>query len=240
MNLLQNKTILVIGASRGIGLEMVKLFVAEGAFVIACSRSGVSIDHERVQNLTLDVSDYQDSTNKISTLLENVKTIDGLIYNAGITRDAMTYKMELSAFETVLQTNLLGAFNIVKQVGPAMERQGHGSIVTISSIVGEFGNIGQCNYAASKSGLIGASKSWAKEFSRKGSQVRVNAICPGYIMTDMLKTVPDNLLEKFKDLTMLKRLGEPVDVANAALFLVSDLSSYITGSVLDVNGGMRL
>jgi 3-oxoacyl-[acyl-carrier protein] reductase len=166
--------------------------------------------------------------------------VDGLVCNAGITKDMMTYKMDEAAFDSVIDVNLKGVFNVVKSIGPFMEKQGHGSIVNVSSIVGEYGNIGQCNYAASKAGIIGMSKSWAKEFSRKGCQVRVNVICPGYIMTDMLKTVPEDLLNKFKDLTMLKRLGEPVEVANASLFLLSDLASYITGSVLDVNGGMRL
>ena len=112
--------------------------------------------------------------------------------------------------------------------------------MNISSVVGEFGNIGQANYAAAKAGVIGLTKSWAKEFARKGAAVRVNAIAPGYIMTDQLKTVPQPLLDKFSALTMLGRLGQPEEVAKAALFLVSDEASYVTGHVLDVNGGMRL
>jgi len=240
MNLLNNKTIIVTGASKGIGLEMVKLFVEAGATVIACSRSGKSIDDSKVKNITLDVSNYDDCYIKLQEILTEYKVIDGLVCNAGITKDMMTYKMDEASFDSVIDINLKGVFNVVKNIGPFMEKQGHGSIVNISSIVGEYGNIGQCNYAASKAGIIGMSKSWAKEFSRKGTQVRVNAICPGYIMTDMLKTVPEELLNKFKDLTMLKRLGEPQEVANVAMFLLSDLSSYVTGSVLDVNGGMRL
>lgn len=240
MNLLNNKTIIVTGASKGIGLEMVKLFVEAGATVIACSRSGKSIDNSKVKNITLDVSNYDDCNKKLQEILTEYKVIDGLVCNAGITKDMMTYKMDEASFDSVIDINLKGVFNVVKNIGPFMEKQGHGSIVNISSIVGEYGNIGQCNYAASKAGIIGMSKSWAKEFSRKGSQVRVNVICPGYIMTDMLKTVPEELLNKFKDLTMLKRLGEPQEVANTAMFLLSDLSSYVTGSVLDVNGGMRL
>ncbi len=240
MNLLNNKTIIVTGASKGIGLEMVKLFVEAGAIVIACSRSGKSIDNSKVKNITLDVSNYDDCNKKLQEILTEYKVIDGLVCNAGITKDMMTYKMDKASFDSVIDINLKGVFNVVKNIGPFMEKQGHGSIVNISSIVGEYGNIGQCNYAASKAGIIGMSKSWAKEFSRKGIQVRVNTICPGYIMTDMLKTVPEELLNKFKELTMLKRLGEPQEVANAAMFLLSDLSSYVTGSVLDVNGGMRL
>ena len=240
MNLLNNKTVLVTGASRGIGLEMVKLFVNEGARVIACSRTGKSIDHPNVTNFSLDVSNYEACNEKLNELLTKEGKLDGLVCNAGITRDAMTFKMEESQFNEVIHTNLNGIFNVVKVIGPFMERQGQGSIVTISSVVGEFGNIGQCNYAASKAGIIGMSKSWAKEFARKGAQVRVNVICPGYIMTDMLSTVPPDLLEKFSNLTMLKRLGKPEEVANTALFLLSDLSTYVTGSVVDVNGGMRL
>ena len=121
-----------------------------------------------------------------------------------------------------------------------METHGGGAIVTVSSIVGQYGNIGQANYAASKAGVIGMSKSWAKEFARKGAPVRVNVIAPGYIMTDMLKTVPEELLNKFAEQTMLKRLGKPEEVAEVIAFLCSDAASYITGAVIDVNGGMRL
>ena len=121
-----------------------------------------------------------------------------------------------------------------------MEKQGGGAIITVGSIVGEFGNIGQANYAASKAGMIGMSKSWAKEFARKGIPVRVNVVAPGYILTDMLKTVPKDLLEKFENQTMLKRLGRAEEVAEVIAFLASDAASYITGTVIDVNGGMRL
>ena len=240
MNLLNNKTILVTGASRGIGLEMVKLFVEEGAFVIACSRSGVSIDNQSVVNVRLDVSSFQNCEGVLNQIISKYPRIDGLVCNAGITKDMMTYKMDEDSFNGVIKTNLNGVFNVVRVIGPYMEKQGFGSIVNISSIVGEYGNIGQCNYAASKAGIIGMSKTWAKEFSRKGNQVRVNVICPGYIMTDMLRTVPQDLLDKFSQQTMLKRLGEPKEIAYVALFLVSDLSSYVTGSVVDANGGMRL
>jgi len=117
---------------------------------------------------------------------------------------------------------------------------GGGSIINISSVVGEYGNIGQANYAATKAGVIGLSKTWAKEYARKGAPVRVNAIAPGYIMTDILKTVPQDLLDKFAKMTMMGRLGEPEEIAKAALFLASDEASYITGHTLSVNGGMRL
>lgn len=132
------------------------------------------------------------------------------------------------------------AINLTRYIGPQMEDKGSGAIVNISSVVGEYGNIGQANYAAAKAGVIGLTKTWAKEFARKGAAVRVNCIAPGYTMTDMLKTVPQDLLDKFADMTMLKRLGRPEEIASAALFLVSEEASYVTGQVLSVNGGMRL
>lgn len=169
-----------------------------------------------------------------------VDHIDILVNCAGITRDAMTRKMTEEQFDQVVAVNLKGVWNLTRLVGPAMQAQQSGSIINISSVVGVFGNIGQCNYAATKAGVIGMTKSWAKEFALKGGNVRVNAVAPGYTMTNMMKTVPENLLEKFCGQTMLGRLAEPEEIANAVLFLASDLASYVTGEVLNVNGGMRL
>ena len=152
----------------------------------------------------------------------------------------MTRKMTDDQWDLVIDINLKGVFNLTRYVGPYMEEIGGGSIINISSVVGEYGNIGQANYAASKAGVIGLTKTWAKEFARKGVPVRCNAIAPGYIMTDMMKTVPEELLKKFAGLTMLGRLGQPEEIAKAALFLASDDASYVTGHVLSVNGGMRL
>jgi 3-oxoacyl-[acyl-carrier protein] reductase len=143
-------------------------------------------------------------------------------------------------FDAVIAVNLKGVFNLTRLFGPLMEENNYGSIINISSVVGVFGNIGQANYAASKAGVIGMSKTWAKEFARKGANVRCNAIAPGYIMTDILKTVPQELLDKFAKLTMLGRLGQPHEIAAAAAFLASDDASYVTGQVIEVNGGMRL
>ena len=133
-----------------------------------------------------------------------------------------------------------GVWNLTRLIGPAMQERKSGSIVNISSVVGIFGNIGQANYAATKAGVIGMTKSWAKEFALKNGNVRVNAVAPGYTLTDMMRKVPENLLEKFRRVTMLGRLAEPIEIAKAVLFLASDLSSYVTGEVLNVNGGMRL
>jgi 3-oxoacyl-[acyl-carrier protein] reductase len=140
----------------------------------------------------------------------------------------------------VIDVNLKGVFNLTRLVGPHMQNNGQGSIINISSVVGVLGNIGQANYAATKAGVIGLTMTWAKEFALKGANVRVNAIAPGYIMTDILKTVPQDLLDKFAAMTMLGRLGQPIEIAKAALFLASDDSSYVTGQTLNVNGGMRL
>jgi len=171
---------------------------------------------------------------------ERYGRIDVLVNNAGITRDAMTRKMTDEQWDMVLDVNLKGVFNLTRHVGPYMQQQGGGSIISISSVVGVFGNIGQANYAATKAGIIGLTKTWAKEFALKGGNVRVNCIAPGYTMTDILKTVPQDLLDKFAAMTMLGRLGQPHEIASAALFLASDDASYITGQVLQVDGGMRL
>ena len=165
---------------------------------------------------------------------------DVLVADAGITADALTVKMTDEQFDKVIAVNLKGSFNVVRFVGPYMEKQGWGSIVNISSIVGEQGNIGQVNYSASKGAVISMTKTWAKEFSRKGANVRVNAVAPGYIMTRMMETVPQDLLDRFAGQTMLKRLGQAEEVAEVISFLASDAASYVTGTVIDVNGGMRL
>lgn len=239
MGLLDGKVVLVTGGTKGIGLAISNRFIGEGAVVIACARNEVVFDN-RIIYKKLDVTSSEECKALVEQIVAEYGRIDVLVADAGITRDGMTYKMTDEMFDQVINVNLKGVFNIGRYVGPQMEKQGCGSIINISSVVGEFGNIGQANYAASKAGIIGLSKSWAKEFSRKGQQVRVNVIAPGYILTDMVKTVPQELLDKFAQQTMLKRLGEPEEIANVALFLASDLSSYITGAVIDANGGMRL
>ena len=240
MNLLKDKIVVITGASKGIGRETALKMAEEGAVVYACSRSRGDFYNDSIRYLELDVTDPASCQGVFEAVEKEHGRIDALVCNAGITADRMTVKMSDEDFDKVIDTNLKGVFNMIRIFGPYMENQGCGSIVAISSIVGEQGNIGQANYAASKAGIIGMCKSFAKEFSRKGAQVRVNVIAPGYILTDMVRSVREDLLEKFASQTMLKRLGEPKEIANVVAFISSDEASYITGAVIDVNGGMRL
>jgi 3-oxoacyl-[acyl-carrier protein] reductase len=240
MGRLDGKIAVITGGARGLGLCMAETFVREGALVITVDRSGNDHPSERIIGYRLDVSDAKGCEEFCKEIIAKYGHIDILINNAGITRDALINKMTDEMWDSVLAVNLKAAFNLCRWIGPHMMEKGSGSIINISSVVGEFGNIGQVNYSASKSALFGFSKSLAKELARKGAQVRCNAVAPGYTMTDMLKTVPQDLLDKFAKQTMLGRLGQPQDIANACLFLASDESSYITGQVISVNGGMRL
>ena len=236
---LENKVAIITGASKGIGLETAKLFIKEGAKVIGTYNS-TAPSNEDVDWYKVNITDENEVNSFIQDVISKYGKIDILVNNAGITSDALTKKMAKENFYKVLETNLIGTFNVTKLVGPHMQENKNGSIINISSIVGVYGNIGQVNYAASKGGLISMTHTWAKEFAMKGGNVRVNAVAPGYTMTDMLKTVPEELLNKFKDMTLLKRLAEPEDIAEAVLFLASDKSSYITDEVINVNGGMKL
>lgn len=237
---LENKVAIVTGAAKGLGGAMAQLFAQEGAKVIAADMMPLTYEAENVEFYQLNVTDAEACKALTEYAKEKYGKIDILVNNAGITRDGMTRKMTDEMWDLVIDINLKGVFNLTRYVGPLMEELGGGSIINIASVVGEYGNIGQANYAASKAGVIGLSKTWAKEFARKGVPVRCNAIAPGYIMTDMMKTVPEDLLKKFAGLTMLGRLGQPEEIAKAALFLASDDASYVTGHVLSVNGGMRL
>jgi len=237
---LQGKIAVVTGGAKGIGMEICKALAAEGATVIAADMGEMSYQVERVEGWKLNVTDVPGVQAFYDQVVAKYGRIDILVNNAGITKDAMTRKMTDDQWDAVLNVNLKGVFNLTRLVGPQMETIGGGSIINISSVVGLFGNIGQANYAASKAGLIGLTMTWAKEFARKGVPVRVNAIAPGYVMTDILKTVPEDLLQAFAKMTMLGRLGQPEEIAKAALFLASDDASYITGQTLSVNGGMRL
>ena len=237
---LKDKIAVVTGGAKGIGAEIAKELAKEGAIVVACDMGEMTYEMKNVEFYKLNVTDVLGCKKFFDDMIEKHGKIDILINNAGITRDSMTRKMTDEQWDVVIDVNLKGVFNLVRYIGPQMENIGGGSIINISSVVGEYGNIGQANYSATKAGLLGLTKTWAKEFARKGVPVRVNAIAPGYIMTDILKTIPEDLLNQFAQLTMLKRLGQPEEIAKAALFLASDESSYVTGHTLSVNGGMRL
>jgi 3-oxoacyl-[acyl-carrier protein] reductase len=237
---LKDKVAVITGGAKGIGMAMAKRFGDEGATVIAVDMNDLTYEHENVTGYILNVTDAKACESFFNEIIEKFGKIDILVNNAGITRDALTRKMTDEMWDLVIDVNLKGVFNLVRHIGPYMAQGNGGSIINISSVVGEYGNIGQANYSATKAGLLGLTKTWAKEFARKGVPVRVNAITPGYTMTDILKTVPQDLLDKFAKMTMLKRLGQPEEIANAALFLASDESSYVTGHTLSVNGGMRL
>ena len=237
---LKNKVAVITGAARGLGGAMAQLFAKEGAKVIAVDMGEMTYEDKNVEYYNLNITDTEAVQKFYDWAIEKYGKVDILVNNAGITKDAMTRKMTDEQFDAVISVNLKGVFNLTRLFGPLMEQNNYGSIINISSVVGVYGNIGQANYAASKAGIIGMTKTWAKEFARKGANVRVNAIAPGYTMTDMLKTVPQDLLDKFAGLTMLGRLGQPKEIAYAALFLASEESSYVTGECLNVSGGMRL
>lgn len=238
--LLVDKVAVVTGGARGLGQSMSEVFAAEGAKVIALDLGELTYENENIEFMKLDVTNSEEAGNVFKEIIGKYGKIDILVNNAGITQDALTRKMTDEQWDKVMNVNLNGVFNLTRHIGPHMAENGEGAIINISSVVGTYGNIGQANYAATKGGVVSLTKTWAKEFAMKGANVRVNAIAPGYTMTDILKTVPQDLLDKFANLTMLNRLGEPEEIANAALFLASDLASYVTGQVIAVDGGMRL
>ena len=240
MGRLNGKVAVVTGGAKGLGQAISETFAKEGAIVIAADMGELTYEAKNVYGYQLNVTDVAGIQTFFDEIIEKYGKIDILVNNAGITKDAMTHKMTDDMWDAVINVNLKGVFNLTRLIGPHMVNNNYGSIINISSVVGLYGNIGQANYAATKAGVLGLTMTWAKEFARKGQNVRVNAIAPGYIMTDILKTVPQDLLDQFAAMTMLKRLGEPQEIANAALFLASEESSYVTGQTLSVNGGMRL
>lgn len=246
---LKDKVVIITGGASGIGRTAAKIFCKEGATVIACDVNGellgtmVSELAElpgKVVPKKINVTDR----NSIETLVTEIKDefghIDGLVNNAGITRDALLNKMSEEDWDAVIDVNLKGVFNLTQAVLPIMLAQGNGSIVNTSSIVGVFGNIGQTNYAATKGGIIAMTKTWAKEFARKGAKIRVNAVAPGFTRTPMTDKVPDKIIEALEAKIPLKRMGYPEEIANTYLFLISDESSYITGQIIGVDGGLVL
>ncbi|MDR1986693.1 MAG: 3-oxoacyl-[acyl-carrier-protein] reductase [Treponema sp.] len=240
---LQDKKALVTGASRGIGRAITGRFLAEGAEVWGLGtkeppdlEAWITRTQGKLHWVCADLA----SLHSIEPIMqEQLKAADGfdiLVNNAGITKDNLAFRMSLEDFQKVLDVNLTAAFLVARTVGRDMIRRKKGSIINMSSVVGIHGNGGQTNYAASKAGLIGLTKSLAQETASRG--IRVNAVAPGFIDSDMTRALPDQVKEKLVDRIPLKRLGTPEDVAAAILFLASDASGYITGQVLAVDGGM--
>ncbi len=247
MKRLENKIAVITGGAQGIGKAAVKRFAEEGATVIiwdvneAKANSTISelkSISEKIEFQKVDVTNLQSVADAAAKIIEKFKRIDILINNAGITRDSSFLKMTPEQWQQVIDVNLTGVFNCTKAVTPYMVENKFGKIVNTSSIVGLYGNFGQTNYVATKSGIIGMTKVWARELGRKG--INVNAVAPGFIATEMVETVPEKVIEMLKEKTPLGKLGDPEDIANAYLFLVSEEAKYINGTVLSVDGGLVL
>ncbi len=246
MNLLENKKALVTGSSRGIGRKIVEKFLENGAEVWGlCSKpSAAKAELESLaqthgtsfHEICADVGNAGQLTEVVKEALGQAGNFDVLVNNAGITKDGLSFRMKMEDWQAVLNVNLTGAFLVSQIVSNAMLKARSGSIINMSSIVGIHGQGGQVNYAASKGGLIAYSKALAKEVGGRG--IRVNCIAPGFIETDMTAVLKDDLKNAMIESVPLKRPGKPEDIANAALFLASDLSTYITGQVIGVDGGM--
>lgn len=237
------KVVLITGGAQGIGKETARQFLQQGATVVigdydesAGRNALVELKSEKVTFCKVDVTDSTQIEEMVQSTVSKHGRIDVLINNAGITHDGFLTKMKETDWEKVIAVNLSGVFKCTKAVAPIMLNQGSGVILNASSVVGIYGNIGQTNYAATKAGVIGLTKSWAKEFGPKG--IRVNAVAPGFIETGMTAAVPDKVLNLMKDRTPLKKLGKPIDIASAYLFLASEQANYINGAVLSVDGGL--
>ena len=242
---LKDKVALITGGARGISRETALLFAREGARIIVADLDpavGEETVREIVENggtacfLGLNVTDRNQVQHVVDQTVEKFSRIDILVNNAGITKDGFLTKLGPEEWDAVIAVNLTGVYNCTRAVAPVMINQGSGRILNASSVVGLYGNMGQANYAASKAGVIGLTRSWAKELGRKG--ITVNAVAPGFIITDMTAKVPQKVLDLMAEKTPLGRLGQPRDVACAYLFLASGEASYINGAVLSVDGGL--
>ena len=246
MKLLEGKTALITGASRGIGKSIAITFAKHGANVaftdLEVNDAAKAVEDEinalgvKGKAYASDASSFQGSEDVVNEILQDFEKIDILVNNAGITRDTLLMRMTEEQWDMVININLKSAFNLTKAVQRIMLKQRSGSIINMSSVVGVKGYAGQANYAASKAGLIGFTKSVALEFGSRN--IRCNAIAPGFIETEMTAVLDQNVVQKWVEAIPLRRSGSPEDVANCAVFLGSDLSSYMTGQVFQVDGGM--
>jgi len=244
---LQGRVSIITGAAAGIGFATAQRFAAEGAIVILCDVQEARVREAAatlaeggatVAAYKVDVTRREEVDAMVAAVLAAHGRIDVLVNNAGITKDARLAKMTEAQFDAVIDVNLKGVFNCAQSVAGIMAEQGKGVILNASSVVGLYGNFGQTNYAASKFGVIGFTKTWARELGPKG--VRVNAVCPGFVNTEILQTVPPKVLDGMKESCWQRRLAEPSEIASAYTFLASDDASYVNGVALEVSGGMSL
>ena len=245
--LLTHQVALITGAARGIGKHIALKFASEGCDIAftdlvidenaLTTKAQIEAFGVRCCAYQADAASFSETERVVREVLSVFGQIDILVNNAGITQDGLIVRMSEAQWDNVINVNLKSAFNFIHAVSPVMMRQRHGSIISMASVVGLTGNAGQANYSASKAGIIALTKTTAKELGARG--IRANAIAPGFIMTDMTKQLPAEKLNEFKSMIPLKRGGTPEEVAEVALFLASDMSSYVSGQVLQVNGGMN-
>lgn len=242
---LREKVAIITGGGRGIGSATAKMFASEGAKVVVAdlNKEDIDLTVKELEKITPDVLGVKvNVTNRdeikkvVDQTVEQFGSIDILVNNAGITNDAQVLKMTDEQMDQVLDVNVKGVFKFTQEVLPIMKEQQSGVILNASSVVGLYGNFGQTNYAASKWGVNGMTKSWAKELGRYG--IRVNAIAPGFILTPMTEKMPEKVLNFMKDKSVLKKLGTPEDIASGYTFLASDEAKYITGTILSIDGGV--
>lgn len=246
MGLLTGKTVLITGAARGIGKSIALRLAAEGADIAFTDLASDDVFMAAVDEIksmgvncrgyVSDASDFEQTHSVVSQIQKDFGHIDVLVNNAGITRDGLLMRMTEQQWDMVMTVNLKSAFNFSHAVVPVMARQRSGSIINISSVVGVAGNAGQCNYSASKAGMIALAKSIAKEMGSRN--IRANAVAPGFVMTEMTRQLPEEVLKGWCERIPLRRGADPDEIAKVVLFLASDLSSYVSGQVIQIDGGM--